>query len=152
MSKHLCILISPSGEEFYAAYGPMTKLRDRATRYETAAVAQGWADHYFGRHDKAFWNSERESRDRLAREYRGWTSRIEEVSDDDTARKGHFVIDYPAGGKSADGRYARIGSDGRAGWVDDLADCSLWPEREGAYAFIRSLTREEGRGYAIDTY
>lgn len=152
MTKHLSILVSPAGEEFYGAYGPMTKLRDRATRYETAAVAQGSADHYFGRHDKAFWNSERASRDRAAAEYRGWTSRTEEVADDDGKREGHFVVDYPSGGGSADGRYARIGSDGRAGWVDDLAECSLWPERNGAHAFIRSLPRQEGRSYAIDTY
>jgi len=152
MTKHLCILISPEGDEFYAAYGPMTKLRDRATRYESAAVARGTADHYFGRHDKAFWNSERTSRDRLAIEYRGWTSRTEEVADDDERREGHFVVDYPSGRPSTEGRYARIGSDGRAGWADDLADCSLWPERNAALAFTRSLPKQEGRNYAIDRY
>jgi hypothetical protein len=153
MTKHLGILVSPSGDEFYEAYGTMTTLRDRATRYGSAAVAIGSANHRYGRHQDAFWNSERASRDAALREYHGWTVRTEEVADDDEKRVGHYIVDYPSGdGGDRDRLYAtRDGADA-IGWSRDLGDCVLWPRREEAVAICRSLPKAEGRAFAVDSY
>lgn len=152
MTRHIGILISPDGEEFYDAYGPMTKMRDRATRFADAGVAARAARHRFGRHDDAFWNAERASRDRAAIEHRDWTSRTEEVSDDDAKREGHFVTDYARDGSPDDRLYATRTDDGTIGWSKDLADCVLWPDRGDASRFVQSLSRPEGRAYSIEAY
>lgn len=152
MSKHIGILISPDGEEFYDAYGPMTKLRDRATRFAGANIATRAANHRYGRHSDAFWNGERASRDRAAIEYRGWTSRTEEVDDGDAKREGHFVTDYVRGGMPEDRLYATRADNGTIGWSRDLGACTLWPEHQDALGFIQSLPRPEGRAYSIEAY
>jgi len=152
MTKHLGILISPKGEEFYDAYGPMTKLRDRATRFDDAVVATKAADNRYGRHSDAFWNSERESRDRRNVEYRGWTSRTEEVSDDDMERQGHFITDYAREGSADDKRYATLDEHGQTGWTRDLGECGLWASRSEALSHIQSLPKTAGRGYSIESY
>jgi len=152
MSLHLAILVSPEGEEFYSAYGPMTKLRDRATRYAHAHVASGAIARDFGRHDDAFWNSERESRDLLKARYRDWTSRTEEVSDEDLKREGHFVADAP---RTEDGRptlYATREDDGSHLWTEDLGGCGLWSNRDDALAFVRTLPQHDRRSYSIQSY
>lgn len=153
MTRHLAILVSPSGDEFYEAYGPMTTLRDRATRYGSAAVAVGSANHRYGRHQDAFWNSERASRDAALKEYQGWTVRTEEVEDDDGKRMGHFIVDYPAGdGSGRDRLYATRDGTGALGWSRELGDCALWPERDEAVAVCRALPQGGGRAYAVESY
>lgn len=152
MSGHLAILISPEGEEFYSAYGPMTKLRDRATRYAHGHVATTAIARCFGRHDDAFWNSERESRDLLRERYRGWTGRTEEISDDDLKREGHFVKDAPSDTGADPVLYATRDDTGAHGWTEDLGSCALWSTREDALAFLRSLPKREDRAYSIESY
>ncbi len=152
MSKYLGILVSPSGEEFYDAYGPMTKIRDRATRFLEQAVATRAAMHRYGRDGSAFWNSEREHQAQAGKEYRNWTSRVEEVSDDDEKREGDFVYDYPSGERAGDRVYATRDANGNPGWSRNLADCTLWPSRQDALEFVRTLPRHEGRAYAIEMY
>lgn len=74
---HFCILVSPKGEEFFAAYGPPTKDRAEATRYVSRDIADGAAAANFGTDDRAFWNCEREAAQRARANYRGWTHRVE---------------------------------------------------------------------------
>jgi hypothetical protein len=75
--KALAILISPKGEEFYSAYGPMTKERKGATEYISQEVAARAAKNTFGRMRTAFWNSERLAEADALRKYRDWTFRVE---------------------------------------------------------------------------
>lgn len=152
MSAHLAVLISPEGEEFYSAYGPMTKLRDRATRYAHAHVATGAIARQFGRHDDAFWNSERESRDLLRERYRHWTSRTEEVADDDLKREGHFVRDAPKDGDEGSVLYATRDDSASHGWTGDLGSCGLWSTRDDALSFVRTLPERDDRAYSIEAY
>jgi hypothetical protein len=79
--KAIGILISPAGEEFFDAYGPMTKDRAKATRFASAAVARRAAAVRFGRAFTAFWGSEREHEERARKEFTGWTNRVEEVTE-----------------------------------------------------------------------
>lgn len=151
MSKHLCILISPTGDEAYDTYGPTTKLRDRATRYDTAAMAMGAANQRYGRHGAAFWNSERASQQAALSEHRDWTVRTEEVADDDARREGHYVMDYPSEGKG-DRLYAHGDPAKAQTWSSELQDCHLWTTRDEALMAIRSMPARAGRRYAIDTY
>lgn len=152
MTKHLGILVSPEGEEFYDAYGPMTKLRDRATRFADDHIALRAADQRYGRHQDAFWNSERASRDAALREYRGWTARTEPVEDSDERRTGHFIVDYPTGDGDAERRYAKRDDRGALGWSIELGDCALWDSRDEAVTLCRALPRSEGRAFAVDSY
>jgi hypothetical protein len=79
--KAIGILIAPDGEEWFDAYGPMTKDREQATRFISAEVAARAANRRFGRHNDAFWDSERTAQRKAAEEYRRWTYRVEEVAD-----------------------------------------------------------------------
>jgi hypothetical protein len=151
MAKHLGILVAPNGDEFYETYGPMTTLRDRATRFETQRNAIGAANQRYGRHGDAFWNSERASQQKAAAEYRDWKVRTEEVGDDDLKREGHFVMDY-ASGRTDDRLYAHGDPTGATTWSPDLEGSRLWPRREDAVAAIRTMPVREGRHYAVDTY
>jgi hypothetical protein len=76
MNRHITILISPTGEEFYDAYGPMTKDRDKATLFHTNALTlrEPWR---FGNTQQPFWDGEIEAAAAARREYRGWTFRHE---------------------------------------------------------------------------
>ena len=76
--KHHAILISPTGEEFFSAYGPMTKDKAKASPYVSAEIAQKAALNTFG-NGEVFWNSEREAAAKARREYRGWTHRVAPV-------------------------------------------------------------------------
>lgn len=81
MMRAIAILISPTGEEFFDAYGPMTKDREQATRFINADVAARAANRRYGRTREAFWNSERISEQNARDEYQRWTYRVEEVPD-----------------------------------------------------------------------
>lgn len=76
MNRHITILISPTGEEFYEAYGPMTKDRSKATLFHTNALTLREPSR-FGNTYPGFWASEIESAAAARREYRGWTFRHE---------------------------------------------------------------------------
>jgi hypothetical protein len=76
----IAILISPTGEEFYDAYGPMTKNRDLATEFVSPEVARRAALNRFGRGTEGFWRSEREHFSKARQEYRDWTFRVETPS------------------------------------------------------------------------
>ena len=152
MSKHLCILVSPDGDEFYDAYGPMTTLRDQATRFETVELAMGAANQRYGRHSQAFWNSERSSQQLALERHRGWTNRTEEVADDDLKREGHFVVDYRVATTEEGSLYAH--GDGASGftWSTEKAGCHLWPTRQEALQACKGMPKIEDRRYAIDAY
>ena len=79
--KAIGILIDPNGEEWFDAYGPMTKDRDKATCFKSEEVAHRAAAVRFGRAGIAFWNSEREAEQRAAQKYHGWTNRVEDAGD-----------------------------------------------------------------------
>lgn len=75
--KHIAIFIAPNGEEFYSAYGPMTKDRAGATQYASEEVATRGALNTLGRGGRAFWGSERLAEDAAYKRYKGWTFRTE---------------------------------------------------------------------------
>lgn len=150
MSKHICILISPTGEEFYDAYGPMTKIRDKATRFATDRIAAGAANRRYGRHDDAFWNGERESRDRARKEYGDWTFRTEEVDETDLKREGHTIAIYPRT-TNPTYRYARQVGDNLE-WTEDEALAGLWPTWGDARVFANGIEKPEGHAIAIASY
>ena len=81
--KAIGILIDPQGGEWFDAYGPMTKDRSKATRFASEAVAHRAAAGRFGRAGIAFWGCEREAERRAENLYRGWTNRVEIVTDED---------------------------------------------------------------------
>lgn len=84
--RHITILISPTGEEFFDAYGPMTKDRNAATLFFTNPQTMREPSRYGNTHP-GFWGSERASADRARREFKGWTYRHEHVGyADDTVR------------------------------------------------------------------
>jgi hypothetical protein len=76
--KHIKILISPSGEEWYDAYGPVTKDRAEAIEYYTnpATLAE---PSRFGS-GQAYWPCEIEAAAIARNEYRGWTFRNEPLT------------------------------------------------------------------------
>ena len=66
-------LISPTGEVFWDAYGPMVKEQAKATHFNSLEIATKAANNRFGRSGIAFWESEKRH-ERLAHaEYRDWT-------------------------------------------------------------------------------
>lgn len=71
--KHIAILISPQGEQFYAAYGPMTNKREKAITFKNKAVAEGAARNTFGRSNLAFWPSELIAQNNALKKYADWT-------------------------------------------------------------------------------
>ncbi len=73
------ILISPDGEEWFDAYGPMTKDREAATVFISPAVAHVAAMDRFGRSGRAFWGCEREHERSACKKYTGWTNRVKEI-------------------------------------------------------------------------
>lgn len=77
--KPICVLITPTGEEYFDAYGPMTKDRNKATRFASSFAAINAAMARLGIWNTAFWESEREHERRAAKEYAGWKYRVEEV-------------------------------------------------------------------------
>lgn len=79
MKKHITILVSPSGEEFYDAYGPMTKDRTQATEYHTNPLTLREPQR-FGNTCGAFWGSEIQAAAAARREFRGWTFRHEPIN------------------------------------------------------------------------
>jgi hypothetical protein len=79
--RALAILIEPSGEEHFIAYGPTTKDRAQATRFLNPSVAVKAACNIIYGDRDAFWNSERQHAENTRREHRGWSYRVEEVKD-----------------------------------------------------------------------
>lgn len=72
MKKHITILISPDGEEFYDAYGPMTKDRSKALEYHSNDKTLGCPSR-FGRNRTAFWESEKRAEASSLKEYKNWS-------------------------------------------------------------------------------
>jgi hypothetical protein len=85
-ARHITVLISPNGEEFYEAYGPMTKDRAQATLFFTNDKTTREPSR-FGNSGDAFWNSEREAAAKARKEYRGWTFRHEPQLDPETSAR-----------------------------------------------------------------
>ena len=77
--KAIAILIDPHGEEWFEAYGPMTKDRSKATLFISPEIAAKAADNRFGRGGNAFWECERKHEKLAQEEYRVWKHRVEEV-------------------------------------------------------------------------
>jgi hypothetical protein len=75
-TRHITILISPTGEEFYEAHGPMTKDREKAMLYFTNPRTLREPER-FGNSGEAFWNGERAAAAAARRDYKGWTFRHE---------------------------------------------------------------------------
>lgn len=76
--KHITIVTSPSGEEWYEAYGPLTKDRGEATEYFTNPQTLR-APERFGRNGTAFWQSEIRAESAALKEYAGWNYRHEPI-------------------------------------------------------------------------
>lgn len=76
--KHITILISPTGEEFYEAYGPMTKDRSKAIEFFTNSQTLRPPSR-FGRNGDAFWESEKRSEKQSLAEYKNWNYRHEKI-------------------------------------------------------------------------
>ena len=74
--KHIAILLSPKGEQFYAAYGPMVNKRENALEFKNKAAAEGAAYNYFGRSNLAFWPSELIAQNNALKKYANWTFKI----------------------------------------------------------------------------
>lgn len=76
--RHITILISPTGEEFFDSYGPMTKDRNKATLFFTNPQTTREPSR-FGNTYPGFWDSERKAAENARREFRGWTYRHEPI-------------------------------------------------------------------------
>jgi uncharacterized protein YjaZ len=77
--KAIVVLISPMGEEWFDAYGPMTKSRIKATKFVSEEIAEKAVLNRYGRDNMAFWGSERQSESKARQTYKEWTYRILEV-------------------------------------------------------------------------
>lgn len=81
MKRHITILTSPSGEEFFEAYGPMTKSRSEATVFYTNEKTVARPTRFGGNtFHRPFWPSEIEAERTALREYEGWTFYHEDVT------------------------------------------------------------------------
>ena len=79
--KALAILIDPQGGEHFVAYGPHTQNREEATRFISGEIAIKAARRSIFGDPHAFWGSERESARRTREAHKGWSYRIEELSE-----------------------------------------------------------------------
>ena len=79
MKKHITILVSPTGEEFFDAYGPMTKDRAEATEYHTNNLTLARPSRLGGGPHRPFWDCEIEAEKRKLKKYAGWTYRHEPI-------------------------------------------------------------------------
>jgi hypothetical protein len=77
--RHITILVSPTGEEFYDAYGPMTKERSEALEFFTNKQTTRPPSR-FGRNGDAFWESEKHAEKQAYDEYKNWTYRHVDIS------------------------------------------------------------------------
>lgn len=77
MRNWITKLISPRGEIFWEAYGPMTKDRSKAMRFSNQSAAEKAALNRFGRGGMAFWESERQWENRAREQYRDWSYEVE---------------------------------------------------------------------------
>ncbi len=77
--KVIGILIDPKGEEWFDAYGPKTKERDKATILKSEEAANNSAVGRFGRAGIAFFESERQAENEAFKRYHGWTNRTERI-------------------------------------------------------------------------
>jgi len=146
MSRAIAILIDPQGEEWFMAYGPKTKLRDKASRYISAEVAMKAARAIIFGHPDAFWNSERQHAENTRREHKGWSYRIEEVPDHDRKREGFSVARYQAG--TSVYHYHAIGG----GFTTEEGRAVLWPTRAKALEIAQGTVRPEGWNVCVQDY
>lgn len=79
MKKHITIVTSPEGEDWYEAYGPLTKDRGKATEFFTNKLTLRPPER-FGRNGTAFWESEKRAETQSRKEYAGWTHRQEPIT------------------------------------------------------------------------
>lgn len=77
--QHITIITSPTGEEWYEAYGPLTKDRSKATEFFTNDLTLRTPQR-FGRNGTAFWESEKKAEAMARKEYAGWTHRHEPIT------------------------------------------------------------------------
>jgi hypothetical protein len=77
--KAIAILISPTGERFYEAYGPMVTNKKNAMKFKNKTIALGAAMNRFGRGEQGFWESERKHFKAAYEEYKGWTIEVREI-------------------------------------------------------------------------
>jgi hypothetical protein len=126
--KAIGILIAPDGEEFYDAYGPMTKRRDKATRFINGTVAVKAMLNRFGRTGIAFWESERRSEAKAREEYRRWSYRVEEITgeDDDRSMWRHLARNEKIGEDKWKRLYVRM-VDGKPEWTENKDEATEWP-------------------------
>lgn len=86
MKRHITILISPDGEEFFACYDcpGMTKDRTKAMEYFTNenTTQSPWI---FGRSRNGFWESERRAAEIARKQYAGWDYRHEPIESTEAA-------------------------------------------------------------------
>lgn len=140
--KALAILISPTGEEFYDAYGPMTKRRDKATRYQNGSIAAKAANNRFGRGETGFWNSERAHFAKAKQEFRGWSYRIEEVdpeTDDNRSMWYHLARNEVIAPEKWLRLYVKM-VDGVPTWTETKDEATEWPTWKEAT--VMALTME----------
>lgn len=152
MTKYIGILVSPNREEFFEAYGPQTKIRDKATRFHTEKDAERSMSQRFGRLSIGFWNSERESEYKAKEKYRNWTMRVEPVNDDDDRRNGYQIYTYEKDNQDSIKLYAVKDSQNNIVWTENEADCSLWSKREDALKESKDFDIPENRRIAINSY
>jgi len=79
IKKAIGILISPSGEEWFDAYGPMTKDKSQATLFVSPEIANRSAMNRFGRGRIGFWDCETSYEASARKQYKGWSNRTEIV-------------------------------------------------------------------------
>jgi len=140
--RHITILISPTGEEFYEAYGPMTKDREKATLFFTNDKTLREPPR-FGNSGDAFWNSERDSAAKARKEYRGWTFRHEPQTP-----TGYAV-------HACDGK-GYLATQGREHWYQETPDgWAMFPTEDAARDILEahhsSLGTETHQGGEIVT-
>jgi hypothetical protein len=75
MRKHITILTSPTGEEFYESYGPMTKDRTKATEFHTNPATLQPPSRFGVGAVAPFWDCEIRAAERARKEFRGWKHR-----------------------------------------------------------------------------
>ena len=73
--------ISPRGEIFWDAYGPMVKDQSKAEPFINEIVARNAALNRLGRGDEGFWNSERTHFQNAKKQYQGWKFEVIPVSE-----------------------------------------------------------------------
>lgn len=146
MSRYLVIYTDSQGAEWFHAYGPKTKIRDKATRFATAHVAHKAGNATIWGNPDAFWDSERQHAANTRKEHVGWSFRVEEVDALDLKREGWSIARYESG--SPVRHYLAIGG----GFTTDESRAALWDTRETALVLAKGVNKPEGWHIAVTAY